>query len=69
MCATARHTSSPVGSVTIAASAVQPRTSACAPMLANSSSHTADTITSPARGDRAASAPAHMIAARPAFMS
>ena len=67
LCAT--QTLSPVGSVTIAPSARRSRATAALPMLACSSSTTAVTITSPAAGRRASAAPAHIAAARPAFMS
>ena len=67
LCAT--HTSSSVGSVTIAASARTCAATAWVPMLANSSSQTAATTTSPARPSLAASAHAQSAAAVPPFMS
>ncbi len=67
LCAT--HTLSPVGSVTIAASALQRRSTDCTPMLACSSSATAVTSTSPASPSAATVAAACMQAARLPFMS
>ena len=55
LCATQR--SSPVGSVTIAASAPMWRTTSCTPIEANSSSATAVTITSPRRSEPGCFAP------------
>ncbi len=65
----ATHTSSAVGSVTMAASAHTVAASASLPMLAYSSSQTPVTITSPRSPAAASRAPASMIAARPPFMS
>ena len=67
LCAT--HTRSAVGSVTIAASALQRLSTDRVPMLAYSSSATAATITSPARSSEASRFAAIMHAATPAFMS
>ena len=69
LCATATLISAPVGSVTMAASAVTVCATAWAPADANSSSQTAATTTSPASPRSTAAAAATMIAARPAFMS
>ena len=63
------QTSSSVGSVTMAASARQLRSTASVPRLATSSSATQVTITSPGSPAFAARAPASRIAASPLFMS
>ena len=65
----ATHTRSPVGSVTIAASARRLLSTDCTPMLAYSSSATAVTITSPERSSAASRLAASMQAARLPFMS
>ena len=65
----ATHTRSPVGSVTIAASARRPASTDWTPMLAYSSSATAVTITSPESSSAASRLAASMQAARLAFMS
>ena len=62
-------TTSSVGSVTIAASAVVRRTSASVPTLPTSSSATAATITSPRKPSRTAAAPTSIDAASDPFMS
>ena len=67
LCAT--HTRSPVGSVTIAASARRLASTDCTPMLAYSSSATAVTITSPDSSSAASRRAASMHAARLPFMS
>ena len=67
LCAIA--TTSSVGSVTIAASAVVRRTSASVPTLPTSSSATAATITSPRKPSRTAAAPTSIDAASDPFMS